>query len=78
VAVTAVPDAKRGERLVVVYTDLGAEPAEVHRRLTSGSLPKLWVPGSEDFVKVDILPLLGSGKLDLRRLREIAREGRSA
>jgi acyl-[acyl-carrier-protein]-phospholipid O-acyltransferase / long-chain-fatty-acid--[acyl-carrier-protein] ligase len=74
-AVTSLPDPKRGERLVVVYTDLGAEPAEVQRRLNAGSLPRLWVPSSEDFVKVDTLPILGSGKLDLRQLRQLAREG---
>ena len=76
VAVTSLPDPKRGERLVVVYTDLGALPAEVHRRLTAGALPRLWVPAAEDFVKVDTLPILGSGKLDLRQLRQIARDRR--
>jgi acyl-[acyl-carrier-protein]-phospholipid O-acyltransferase/long-chain-fatty-acid--[acyl-carrier-protein] ligase len=76
VAVTSLPDAKRGERLVAVYTDLGAEPAEIHRRLSAGVLPKLWVPAVDDFVKVDTLPVLGSGKLDLRQLRQIARERR--
>ena len=73
VAVTAVPDPKRGERLVVVYTDLGAEPAEVQRRLAGSGLPKLWVPGADDFVKVEAIPVLGTGKVDLRRLRELAR-----
>ena len=33
VAVTAVPDAKKGERLVVLYTELAAEPG--------GDLPRL-------------------------------------
>jgi acyl-[acyl-carrier-protein]-phospholipid O-acyltransferase/long-chain-fatty-acid--[acyl-carrier-protein] ligase len=74
VAVTAVPDPKRGERLVVVYTDLGAPPADVYKRLNAGSLPKLWIPSADDFVQVESLPVLGSGKVDLRRLRQIARE----
>ena len=36
VAVTGVPDPKHGERLCVLYTDLGMSPAEVHQRLMAG------------------------------------------
>ncbi len=71
-AVTSLPDPKRGERLCVVHTDLGMTPAEVVRRLIAGNLPRLWVPSADDFVAVDEIPILGTGKLDLRRLRELA------
>src|SRR5206468_2534288 len=74
VAVTSLPDPKRGERLVVLYTDLGAEPGEIQRRMNSGSLPKLWIPNADDFVKVEAIPILGTGKVDLRGLREVARQ----
>jgi acyl-[acyl-carrier-protein]-phospholipid O-acyltransferase/long-chain-fatty-acid--[acyl-carrier-protein] ligase len=75
VAVTALPDPKRGERLIVLYTDLGAPPEEIHRRLmTSGRLPKLWLPAVDDFVAVEEIPVLGTGKVDLRKLRELAAE----
>jgi acyl-[acyl-carrier-protein]-phospholipid O-acyltransferase/long-chain-fatty-acid--[acyl-carrier-protein] ligase len=74
VAVTTVPDAKRGERLAVLYTDLGMTPEEVAQKLVAGSLPKLWVPSARDFVHVDELPCLGVGKRDLRRLKEMAAE----
>ena len=74
VAVTALPDPKRGERLVVLYTDLGASPDEIQRRLNSGRLPKLWIPSADDFVAVEAIPVLGTGKVDLRRLRELAAE----
>jgi acyl-[acyl-carrier-protein]-phospholipid O-acyltransferase/long-chain-fatty-acid--[acyl-carrier-protein] ligase len=73
-AVTAVPDAKRGERLVVVYTDLGLPPAEVQQKLLASGLPKLWVPAPEDFLQVEAIPVLGTGKLDLRHLRQIAKD----
>jgi acyl-[acyl-carrier-protein]-phospholipid O-acyltransferase / long-chain-fatty-acid--[acyl-carrier-protein] ligase len=73
-AVTSLPDPRRGERLAVVYTDLGVEPAEVCRRLVAGAVPRLWIPSADDFVRVEELPLLGSGKVDLRRLRQVARE----
>lgn len=72
VAVTGVPDPKHGERLCVLYTDLAMPPAEVHRRLTSGPLPKLWVPSLRDFIKVDQIPITATGKIDLRALRELA------
>jgi acyl-[acyl-carrier-protein]-phospholipid O-acyltransferase/long-chain-fatty-acid--[acyl-carrier-protein] ligase len=74
VAVTSIPDPKRGERLCVLYTDLGQPVAEVYRRLSDGVLPRLWIPGTEDFVAVEQIPVLGTGKVDLRRLRELAAE----
>ena len=74
-AVTSMPDPKRGERLVVVHTaQLGTSPEEVVRRLQDGPMPKLWVPSAEHFVAVEEIPKLGTGKLDLSRLRELARE----
>lgn len=74
-AVTSVPDPKRGERLIVLHTpEMPLEPKELVRKLQEGPLPKLWIPSAEDFVPVDAIPVLGSGKLDLRRLRELARE----
>jgi acyl-[acyl-carrier-protein]-phospholipid O-acyltransferase/long-chain-fatty-acid--[acyl-carrier-protein] ligase len=74
VAVTSVPDPRRGERLVVLYTDLGAPPAEVCRRLSATAMPKLWIPGAEEFLQVDAIPILGTGKVDLRGLRQIAEQ----
>jgi acyl-[acyl-carrier-protein]-phospholipid O-acyltransferase / long-chain-fatty-acid--[acyl-carrier-protein] ligase len=73
-AVTSVADAKRGERLVVVYTELGLSPQEVCKKLLETGLPKLWTPSAEDFIQVEAVPTLGTGKIDLRRLKETARE----
>jgi acyl-[acyl-carrier-protein]-phospholipid O-acyltransferase/long-chain-fatty-acid--[acyl-carrier-protein] ligase len=72
VAVTGVPDPKHGERLCVIYTDLGMTPAILHHRLASGPMPKLWIPSVRDFIHVDELPITATGKVDLRRLKEIA------
>jgi acyl-[acyl-carrier-protein]-phospholipid O-acyltransferase/long-chain-fatty-acid--[acyl-carrier-protein] ligase len=74
VAVTSLPDPKRGEQLCVVHTELGLNVDEIYRRLSAGSLPKLWIPSATNFVAVEALPILGSGKVDLRRLRELAAE----
>jgi acyl-[acyl-carrier-protein]-phospholipid O-acyltransferase/long-chain-fatty-acid--[acyl-carrier-protein] ligase len=72
-AVTGVPDPKQGERLCVLYTDLAMSPAEVHHRLVAGPLPKLWIPAVRDFIRVAAIPITATGKIDLRRLRQIAR-----
>jgi acyl-[acyl-carrier-protein]-phospholipid O-acyltransferase/long-chain-fatty-acid--[acyl-carrier-protein] ligase len=72
VAVTGVPDPKHGERLCVIYTDLGVSPATLHHQLASGPMPKMWIPSVRDFIHVEELPITATGKVDLRRLREIA------
>jgi acyl-[acyl-carrier-protein]-phospholipid O-acyltransferase/long-chain-fatty-acid--[acyl-carrier-protein] ligase len=74
VAVTALPDLKRGERLIVLHTGLGLPPQEVYKRLAASSLPKLWLPAADDFLHVESIPLLGTGKVDLRQVRRIAEE----
>ena len=71
-AVTGVPDPKHGEKLCVLFTELGMSPSEVQQRLTAGSLPKLWIPSARDFIHVDQIPITATGKVDLRTLREIA------
>jgi acyl-[acyl-carrier-protein]-phospholipid O-acyltransferase/long-chain-fatty-acid--[acyl-carrier-protein] ligase len=72
VAVTSIPDPKHGERICVLYTDLGATPDDVHRRLMEAGIPRLWIPSVRDFVRIDEIPITGTGKIDLRSLRELA------
>ncbi|MCG3148571.1 MAG: Bifunctional protein Aas [Verrucomicrobiae bacterium] len=69
-AVTGVPDEKKGERLVVLHTlpDAGV----IQEKVLTSDLPNLWKP--KDFVHVEKLPVLGTGKLDLRRIKELAAE----
>ncbi|MCE9548366.1 MAG: MFS transporter [Planctomycetia bacterium] len=74
VAVTAVPDERKGERLVVLHTKLDKSPADLCRSLSAAGLPSIWVPSPDSFIEVEALPLLGTGKLDLKRLKEIALE----
>lgn len=71
--VTAVPDDAKGERLVVLYT--GAIDVDaLWRKLNERSLPKLWIPKKECFYQIEALPLLGSGKLDLKKVKQLAVE----
>jgi len=72
--VTAVPDEKKGERLIVLHT-LGEEQLEQCLELFAKcDLPALWRPRPDQFLRIETLPYLGTGKLDLRRARELALE----
>ncbi|WP_298439419.1 acyl-[ACP]--phospholipid O-acyltransferase [Geobacter sp.] len=71
-AVTGVPDEKKGERLVVVFARVAGDAETLHRLMAESDLPNLWKPGRDCYVAVDALPLLGTGKLDLRGVKEAA------
>jgi acyl-[acyl-carrier-protein]-phospholipid O-acyltransferase / long-chain-fatty-acid--[acyl-carrier-protein] ligase len=73
-SVSAVPDEKKGERIVVLHTLSEEELASVLARLAESDLPALWKPKKDQFFHVDALPYLGSGKLDLRALKMQAAE----
>ena len=73
-AVTGLPDEKKGERLAVLYTIDEADLPAVLDKLAAGGLPNLFIPAKNQFVKVAALPILGTGKLDLRGVKRIAAE----
>jgi acyl-[acyl-carrier-protein]-phospholipid O-acyltransferase / long-chain-fatty-acid--[acyl-carrier-protein] ligase len=73
-AVTSIPDERKGERLALLYTAQDISPAELWRRLSETDLPKLWIPKQESIHQVEALPLLGTGKIDLRGVRRIVAE----
>jgi acyl-[acyl-carrier-protein]-phospholipid O-acyltransferase / long-chain-fatty-acid--[acyl-carrier-protein] ligase len=72
--VTAVPDEKKGERLIVLHVLPEDKLAPVLEKLAESDLPALWKPRKDQFFQVDMLPYLGSGKLDLRTLKNQAAE----
>jgi acyl-[acyl-carrier-protein]-phospholipid O-acyltransferase/long-chain-fatty-acid--[acyl-carrier-protein] ligase len=72
VAVSAVPEERKGERLIILHRDLPLTPEEICKKLHQNGLPNLWIPSPNDFYKVDSLPVLGTGKLDLRAVKELA------
>lgn len=72
--VTAVPDEKKGEKLIVVHLPMDKTPDEVLNALRGRGLPNLWIPSADGFMEVPELPLLGSGKLDLKGLAQVALE----
>ncbi len=73
-AVSSVPDERKGERLVVLHTLQDDKLQEILKALPLSGLPNLWIPRANQFFRVDALPYLGTGKLDLRRVRDLARD----
>jgi acyl-[acyl-carrier-protein]-phospholipid O-acyltransferase/long-chain-fatty-acid--[acyl-carrier-protein] ligase len=69
VAVVGVPDAAKGEALVLLTTlNLGAD--QIRDKLTAAGLPNLWVP--KIIRRVEKIPMLGTGKLDLKGCKDLA------
>ncbi|MDA7951334.1 MAG: AMP-binding protein [Pirellulaceae bacterium] len=73
-AVTAVPDEKKGEQLVVLHLPLEKKIADILVSLKEKGMPNLFLPAEHYFFEVEDLPLLGSGKLDLKTVKKIALE----
>jgi len=71
-AVTAVPDPAKGERLVAFYSRPDVSPDQLWEQLSRTDLPRLWLPKRDSLVQIDAIPTLGTGKVDLRKLRDLA------
>jgi acyl-[acyl-carrier-protein]-phospholipid O-acyltransferase/long-chain-fatty-acid--[acyl-carrier-protein] ligase len=72
--VTAVLDEKKGERIVVLHTALKKKPEELRKGLSELGLPNLYIPSEDSFFQVETIPVLGTGKLDLRGVKQIANQ----
>lgn len=72
--VVALPDPQKGERLVVLHTHQEMTPNELWEKLCQTDLPKLWIPKRENFYYVDAIPILATGKVDLRQVKMMAME----
>jgi acyl-[acyl-carrier-protein]-phospholipid O-acyltransferase/long-chain-fatty-acid--[acyl-carrier-protein] ligase len=72
--VTGVPDGRKDERLVVLHTMTPEDLKALLERMPEAGLPNLWTPRANQFFQVEELPHLGTGKLDLRRVHELAAE----
>jgi acyl-[acyl-carrier-protein]-phospholipid O-acyltransferase/long-chain-fatty-acid--[acyl-carrier-protein] ligase len=70
--VTAVPDASKGERLVAFYARADVAPDTLWERLCQTDLPRLWIPKRESVLQIDAIPTLGTGKVDLRSVKQLA------
>jgi len=73
--VTSIPDASKGERLVAFYTDPDVTAQALWEHLSRTDVPKLWIPKREDLRFIETIPTLGTGKVDLRGVRQLAAQG---
>jgi acyl-[acyl-carrier-protein]-phospholipid O-acyltransferase/long-chain-fatty-acid--[acyl-carrier-protein] ligase len=69
--VASTPDEKKGERLVVLAAQ-ELDASKIIEGLKAAGLPNLWIPEARMFFKIDAIPLLGSGKLDLAAIKRLA------
>ena len=58
--------------LAVLHTLTSPKLTDFLNRLPQLNLPNLWIPKPSQFIHVDEIPLMGSGKLELRKIRELA------
>jgi acyl-[acyl-carrier-protein]-phospholipid O-acyltransferase/long-chain-fatty-acid--[acyl-carrier-protein] ligase len=70
--VAGVPDEKKGERLVVLHTLAPDALKDCLEKLAQCDLPNLWKPRADQFFAVAGFPHLGTGKMDLRKVRDDA------
>jgi acyl-[acyl-carrier-protein]-phospholipid O-acyltransferase/long-chain-fatty-acid--[acyl-carrier-protein] ligase len=67
--VTGIPDPVKGEAIVLLATqELSVEI--LRSRLLEAGLPNLWIP--RIVLRVDKIPMLGTGKIDLKACRQLA------
>ena len=70
-AVMGVPDEAKGEALVLLTTR-EIDSGELRKKLNEAGVPNLWVP--KTIKRIDAIPVLASGKLDLQKCKEMALE----
>ena len=71
VAVMGVPDKAKGEALVLLTT-VEIPPDMLREKLAAVGFANLWIP--KVIHRVPTIPVLGTGKLDLKRCRDVALE----
>ena len=59
---------------IMAHLCIDKTPDELCKGLSEAGLPNLFIPSPDSFLEIEELPILGTGKLDLKRVREIARE----
>ncbi|MDB2682807.1 acyl-[ACP]--phospholipid O-acyltransferase [Alphaproteobacteria bacterium] len=71
-AVVSVPDARKGEQLILVTTQKKAVKSELSKYAAAQGITELAVP--KTIIEVDKMPLLGTGKIDYNGVQELVEE----
>src|SRR5881392_1363250 len=69
IAIVGVQDEAKGEALVLLSA-VDIDLVEVRKKLQEAGVPNLWIP--KHVQRVEAIPVLASGKLDLKRSQECA------
>lgn len=69
VMATAVPDGKKGEKVVLLFSG-DIDEGELKNKAKDSGLNPLMIPSA--YLKVDAIPKLGTGKNDFKRAKELA------
>ena len=70
-AIVSVEDERKGERIRVIHT-LKKSNENIQETLRRIDIPNLWKPSPRDWINVESLPVLGTGKLDYRAMKTLA------
>lgn len=71
IAIIGVPDEAKGEALILLSADPEIELHDLRVKLTAEGIPALWVP--KKIIDVEAIPILASGKLDIKSCEELAK-----
>ena len=71
IAVAGRPDKAKGEALVLLAA-MDLELEDVREKLNGAGLANLWIP--REIKRVEVIPTLATGKLDLRQIQVLASE----
>ena len=71
IAIVGVTDEAKGEA-VVLLSAIDVDLAQLRDKLRDAGVPNLWIP--KRVQRVESIPVLASGKLDLKKCQELANE----
>ena len=74
IVIVGMSDKLRGEKIIVFYVNENLSIQKIIQGLRDTGVTNLVIPKKENFIKIDEFPLLGTGKLDLRKINKFALE----
>jgi len=73
ITIVGVPDEAKGEALILLSSNPDIDLQELRTKLTADGIPALWIP--KKIVDVAEIPILASGKLDIKSCEKLAQAG---
>jgi acyl-[acyl-carrier-protein]-phospholipid O-acyltransferase/long-chain-fatty-acid--[acyl-carrier-protein] ligase len=59
---------------VVLHTSVDKSVDEMIGQLRQAGLPNIFIPSPDSFLQIEAMPVLGTGKLDLKGIKQMAAE----